>query len=396
MSFVLKAPVFPESVSEGTIAEWYKQEGDFVEQGEKLLDIETDKIVLEVPAPESGVVSSILKQAGETILSQEDLGQLDTSQKSPAKKPAKKSVAKTEPQDTPTASKPANPAARKLLQDNQQTTEDIQGSGKDGRILKEDVVKQNKKPQIQQTEAIEETPQQKSSREVSRKAIPRIRQSIAKNLLHAKQSTAMLTTFNQVNMQPIMDIRKKYKEQFEKQHNGVRLGFMSFFVKAASEALHRFPLVNSYFEEQEIVTPHYHDIGVAVSTPRGLMVPILRNCEELDLAGVENAIAGYAQKAKDNKIGLEDLQGGTFTISNGGVFGSLLSTPILNVPQTAILGMHKIQETPVVENGQVVVRPMMYLALSYDHRMIDGKEAVQFLVHIKECVEDPIRILLNI
>ena len=396
MSFVLKAPVFPESVSEGTIAEWYKKEGEFVEQGEKLLDIETDKIVLEVPAPESGVVSSILKKAGETIVSQEDIGQLDTSQKAPTKKPAKKSAGKSEAQETP-ARKPANPAARKLLQENQQTAEDIKGSGKDGRILKEDVLSQNS-PKVPESvdENTDETPKAKSSREVTRKPIPRIRQSIAKNLLHAKQSTAMLTTFNQVNMQPIMDIRKKYKEQFEKQHNGVRLGFMSFFVKAASEALHRFPLVNSYFEEQEIVTPHYHDIGVAVSTPRGLMVPILRNCEELDLAGVENAIAGYAQKAKENKIGLEDLQGGTFTISNGGVFGSLLSTPILNVPQTAILGMHKIQDTPVVENGQIVVRPMMYLALSYDHRMIDGKEAVQFLVHIKECVEDPIRILLNI
>lgn len=394
MTAEIKAPALPESVPDGTIATWHKQVGDFVKRDELLVDIETDKVVIEVPAPFDGVLKEILKQQGDTIVSNEILGRMAEGEgpqvtTTPAAPSAfQEPVAKS--QETAIAS----PAAKKLMEENAVPASVLKGSGKDGRITKEDV-----------TQFITGGSQQESSvpsadlssgRIEERVPMSRLRAKVAERLLHAKQSTAMLTTFNEVNMKPVMELRNRYKEQFEKAHGGTRLGFMSFFVRASVEALKRFPAVNASIDGNDIVYHGYQDIGVAVSSPRGLVVPILRNADHLSLAAIEKQIRDFGEKARDGKLAIEDMTGGTFTISNGGVFGSLLSTPILNPPQTAILGMHKIQDRPMAVDGKVEILPMMYLALSYDHRMIDGREAVQFLVTVKELLEDPARILLEI
>ena len=399
MAIEIKVPQFPESVEEGSIATWHKQVGEAVTRDELVVDIETDKTVLEVVATEDGVLTDILKQDGDTVLSQELIGKIEPgaiasgSTKADKTEPTVVAGAKTE------ALVAANPAAKKLAEENNVDLATLQGTGKDGRILKEDVQNALAVPKVPDTvPAAAKTPEPVITGERIEKRVPmtRLRVTIAKRLLDAQHNAAMLTTFNEVNMGPLMDLRKQYKELFEKTHNGTRLGFMGFFVKAAAEALKRFPAVNASIDGNDIVYHGFYDIGVAVSTERGLVVPVLRDCDRMSIAEVEGGIRDYAVAAKDGKLAIEDMTGGTFTITNGGVFGSLLSTPILNPPQTAILGMHKIQERPMAVNGQVVVLPMMYLALSYDHRMIDGKDAVQFLVAIKDMLEDPARMLLDV
>ena len=401
MATEIKAPQFPESIDDGTVATWHKQPGDYVEQDELLVDIETDKVVLEVVAPASGILSDFAKQEGDTVESLEVLASIaegDAASASSSKSEAPAAEAKTEAA-APAASaevegdsKTLGPAVRKLLEEKGLTQDQVKGTGPQGRITKEDVLAAASKPAASAPAA---APAQVAGglREEKRVPMTRLRARVAERLMDAKNSTAMLTTFNEVNMQPVMELRKKYKDVFEKKH-GTKLGFMSFFVKAAAEALKQFPEVNASIDGKDIVYHGYCDIGVAVSSPRGLVVPILRDCEHKGFADVENEIIGYGQKAKEGKLSIEEMTGGTFTISNGGIFGSLMSTPILNPPQTAILGMHKIQERPMAVNGQVVIQPMMYLALSYDHRMVDGKEAVQFLVAIKDMIEDPARLLL--
>jgi len=400
MATEIKAPQFPESIDDGTVATWHKQPGDYVEQDELLVDIETDKVVLEVVAPASGILSDFAKQEGDTVESLEVLASIaegDAASASSSKSEAPAAEAKTAAA-APAASaevegdsKTLGPAVRKLLEEKGLTQDQVKGTGPQGRITKEDVLAAQK-PAASAAQAA--APQVAGGlREEKRVPMTRLRARVAERLMDAKNSTAMLTTFNEVNMQPVMELRKKYKDVFEKKH-GTKLGFMSFFVKAAAEALKQFPEVNASIDGKDIVYHGYCDIGVAVSSPRGLVVPILRDCEHKGFADVENEIIGYGQKAKDGKLSIEEMTGGTFTISNGGIFGSLMSTPILNPPQTAILGMHKIQERPMAVNGQVVIQPMMYLALSYDHRMVDGKEAVQFLVAIKDMIEDPARLLL--
>jgi len=413
MAIEIKAPQFPESVADGSIATWHKQPGEPVSRDELLVDIETDKVVLEVVAPADGTLSEIIKNEGDTVLSLEPIAKFVEGDVSAAEP----STSAGEAVSSPAASgedTPMSPAARKLAEENQLTSEDIVGTGKGGRITKEDVVNAANKPAAATAEPATPAPtvahsmpgmipQMSGSMPVqtvarSEKRVPmtRLRKRIAERLLDAKNNTAMLTTFNEVNMQPIMDLRSKYKDKFEKTHNGTRLGFMSFFVKAATEALRRHPEVNASIDGDDVVYHGYYDIGVAVSSNRGLVVPILRDTDQMSLAGVESTIRDYGQRAQAGQLGLEEMQGGTFTISNGGVFGSLMSTPILNPPQTAILGMHKIQERPMAVNGEVKILPMMYLAVSYDHRLIDGKEAVQFLVAIKDMLEDPARILLEL
>ena len=400
MAIEIKAPQFPESVEEGSIATWHKQVGEAVSRDELIVDIETDKTVLEVVAAEDGVLTEIMKQEGEVVLSQELIGKVETGAvaSAPAKQvettpvPAVKSQAD--------AALAANPAAKKLAEENNIDLASVKGTGKDGRILKEDVQNAMAAPKaaapVAAAPAKAASPALIGERVEKRVPMTRLRATIAKRLLDAQHNAAMLTTFNEVNMGPLMDLRKQYKDLFEKTHNGTRLGFMGFFVKAAAEALKRFPAVNASIDGNDIVYHGYYDIGVAVSTERGLVVPVLRDCDKMSIAEVEGGIKDYAVAAKDGKLAIEDMTGGTFTITNGGVFGSLLSTPILNPPQTAILGMHKIQERPMAVNGQVVIQPMMYLALSYDHRMIDGKDAVQFLVAIKDMLEDPARMLLDV
>lgn len=399
MAIEIKVPQFPESVEEGSIAMWHKQVGEAVTRDELVVDIETDKTVLEVVATEDGVLTDILKQDGDTVLSQELIGKIEPgaiasdSTKPDKTEPTFVADAKAEVQVA------ANPAAKKLAEENNVDLATLQGTGKDGRILKEDVQNALAVPKVLDTvPAATKTSEPAITGERIEKRVPmtRLRVTIAKRLLDAQHNAAMLTTFNEVNMGPLMDLRKQYKELFEKTHNGTRLGFMGFFVKAAAEALKRFPAVNASIDGNDIVYHGFYDIGVAVSTERGLVVPVLRDCDRMSIAEVEGGIRDYAVAAKDGKLAIEDMTGGTFTITNGGVFGSLLSTPILNPPQTAILGMHKIQERPMAVNGQVVVLPMMYLALSYDHRMIDGKDAVQFLVAIKDMLEDPARMLLDV
>ncbi len=387
MTIEIKAPTLPESVPDGTIATWYKQVGDVVARDELLVDIETDKVVIEVVSPTDGVLQEILKATGETIVSNQAIGTVaagEAAAPSAAAAEAAAPVAATAAQ----TSTPASPAAKKMIAENNVDAAAISGTGKAGRITKEDVATALSAPVSASNNA--------GGRLEERVPMSRLRAKVAERLLHASQSTAMLTTFNEVNMAPVMEIRNRYKQEFEKAHDGVRLGFMSFFVRACTEALKRFPAVNASLDGSDIVYHGYQDIGVAVSSPRGLVVPVLRNADNMGLAQVEKEIREYGEKARDGKLAIEDMTGGTFTISNGGVFGSLLSTPILNPPQTAILGMHKIQERPMAVDGQVVVLPMMYLALSYDHRMIDGKEAVQFLVTIKDLLEDPTRLLLEI
>lgn len=405
MTIEIKAPTLPESVPDGTIANWYKSVGDTVSRDELLVDIETDKVVIEVVSPTDGTLKEILKEAGDTIVSNQAIGSVSpggAKQAEPAES-AEPATKESAPQAEEKAAAPTeaiiSPAAKKLIDENNLDVDTISGSGKDGRITKEDILKKLEAPAAPAASA----PAVAASMSVSeegrleeRVPMSRLRAKVAERLLQASQSTAMLTTFNEVNMKPVMDIRSRYKEEFEKAHDGTRLGFMSFFVRACTEALKRYPAVNASLDGDDIIYHGYQDIGVAVSSPRGLVVPVLRNVDSMSLAQVEKGIRDFGLKARDGKLAIEEMLGGTFTISNGGVFGSLLSTPILNPPQTAILGMHKIQERPMAVDGEVVVLPMMYLALSYDHRMIDGKEAVQFLVTVKELLEDPTRLLLEI
>ncbi len=409
MSIEVKAPVFPESVADGTIATWHKQPGEAVSRDELLVDIETDKVVLEVVAQSDGVIKEILKAEGETILSTEviaifEAGAAGTSSKV-ADAPEPEAAENTDELKV-------NPAARKLADEKSVNLANVVATGKDGRITKEDVLTFVKaQSSAQEASSVPAPVSASTESKASSPAMPvfaageriekrvpmtRLRSTIAKRLVSAQQTAAMLTTYNEVDMTAIMALRKTYKEMFEKKHNGARMGFMSFFVKAAGEALKRFPAVNASIDGTDMVYHGYQDIGVAVSTEKGLVVPVLRDVDAMGLADIESGIVEYAGKAREGKLGIEEMQGGTFTITNGGTFGSLMSTPILNPPQTAILGMHKIQDRPMAINGQVEIRPMMYLAVSYDHRMIDGKEAVQFLVTIKELLEDPTRILLDI
>ena len=417
----IKAPVFPESIADGEVAAWHVEVGEAVRRDQVIVDIETDKVVLEVAAPADGVISEILKQEGETVLAEEVLAQLEEGEVSETpEKPAAPAAAKsekTEKSEAPAATAQstaaadsdamASPAARKIASENRIELSRVEGSGKGGRITKEDVLKAVSEtpkaapaptPSAEPAPAAPRMPMAANTEDRVERRVPmtRLRASIARRLVEAQQTAAMLTTFNEVDMKGIMDLRARYKDDFEKAHNGTRLGFMSFFVRASIESLKRFPAVNASIDGADIVYHGYQDIGVAVSSPRGLVVPVLRDADNLSLAEIEEQIRELSTRARDNKLAIEDMTGGTFTISNGGVFGSLLSTPILNPPQTAILGMHKIQERPMVVDGEIVIRPMMYLALSYDHRLIDGQEAVRFLVTIKEFLEEPARIMLDI
>mgnify|MGYP000694511322 CR=1 FL=1 len=403
MATEIKAPVFPESVADGTIATWHKQPGEAVSRDEVICDIETDKVVLEVVAPADGTIAAIIKNEGDTVLSDEVIAQFEAGAVSGAAQTqavqsegqVEQAAAKTEAGAAPVVERAQPvadqaPAVRKALTETGINAADVSGTGRGGRITKEDVANHQAKPAAA-------APLSVAVGERIEKRVPmtRLRKRVAERLLAATQETAMLTTFNEVNMKPIMEMRAQYKDAFEKRH-GARLGFMSFFVKAATEALKRYPAVNASIDGEDIVYHGYYDIGVAVSSDRGLVVPVLRDTDRMNYAEVENGIRDYAYKARDGKLGIEDMTGGTFTITNGGTFGSLLSTPILNTPQTAILGMHKIQERPMAVNGQVEILPMMYLALSYDHRLIDGKEAVGFLVTIKELLEEPAKLILDL
>ncbi len=404
MATEIKAPVFPESVADGTIVNWAKQPGEAVARDELLVEIETDKVVLEVVAPADGVIKEIIQNVDATVLSDELIAIFEEGAAPAAATPAQAvEDSAAEEETVQVGDKILSPAARKLAQENNLDVAKLNGTGKGGRVTKEDVLKAVEAGTAKAAPAPAAAPAaapqvnvEAGERVEKRVPMSRMRQTIAKRLVDAQQTAAMLTTYNEVDMKPVMELRKKYKDMFEKKHNGTRLGFMSFFVKAAAEALKRFPDVNASIDGTDIVYHGYYDIGVAVSTERGLVVPILRDTDTMSLADVESTIGDFAKRGRDGKLGIEDMTGGTFTITNGGVFGSLMSTPILNPPQTAILGMHKIQERPMAVNGQVEIRPMMYLALSYDHRMIDGKNAVQFLVTIKELLEDPARILLEV
>ncbi|WP_346837114.1 2-oxoglutarate dehydrogenase complex dihydrolipoyllysine-residue succinyltransferase [Microbulbifer sp. SAOS-129_SWC] len=397
MTIEIKAPTFPESVQDGTVATWHKKPGEAVSRDELIVDIETDKVVLEVVAPADGALSEIIKDEGETVLSNEVIAKFEEGAgAAPAEEKAEEKPAEEAAAPAAGGEKIAMPSAKKMAAEKGVDLGGVEGSGKGGRVLKEDVMKAGSAPAAAAPAAAAEVAVAPGERVEKRVPMTRMRKRIAERLLDASQSTAMLTTFNEVNMKPIMDLRKNYKDLFEKKHNGTRLGFMGFFVKAAVEALKRFTAVNASIDGNDIVYHGYQDIGVAVSSPKGLVVPVLRNAENLGLADMENNIRDMGVRARDGKLTIEEMTGGTFTITNGGVFGSLLSTPILNPPQTAILGMHKIQERPMAVDGKVEILPMMYLALSYDHRLIDGKEAVGFLVAIKEMLEDPARILLEV
>ena len=407
MAIEIKAPTFPESVADGTVATWHKQPGDAVKRDELIVDIETDKVVLEVLATADGVLGAIVKGEGDTVLSDEVLGSIvegGAAAAAPAAAPAAAAPAAAAAaadagEDDPVAA----PAARKLAEENGIDLATVAGTGKGGRITKEDVVaavanKKSAPAPAAKPAAAAAAPVVVAAGDRTEKRVPmtRLRAKIAERLVEAQSNMAMLTTFNEVDMTEVMALRSKYKDLFEKTHNGVRLGFMSFFVKAATEALKRFPAVNASIDGNDIVYHGYADVGVAVSSDRGLVVPVLRNAESMSLAEIENGIATFGKKARDGKLAIEEMTGGTFTITNGGTFGSMMSTPIVNPPQAAILGMHNIIQRPMAINGQVVIRPMMYLALSYDHRLIDGKEAVTFLVTIKNLLEDPSRLLLDI
>lgn len=389
----VKVPMLSESVSEGTLLEWKKKVGEAVARDEILIDIETDKVVLEVPSPQAGVLVEIVAQDGETVVADQVLARIDTAATAAAEAPAAAPV-EAAPAAAPAAAQnnAAMPAAAKLAAETGVDVNALQGSGRDGRVLKEDVQNAAAKPAAAATPAVALPA---GARPEERVPMSRLRARVAERLLASQQENAILTTFNEVNMKPIMDLRAKYKDKFEKEH-GVKLGFMSFFVKAAVAALKKYPVVNASVDGKDIVYHGYFDIGIAIGSPRGLVVPILRDADQMSIADIEQAIVDYAKKAKDGKIAIEDLTGGTFSITNGGTFGSMMSTPIINPPQSAILGMHATKERAVVENGQVVVRPMMYLALSYDHRIIDGREAVLTLVAIKDALEDPARLLLDL
>jgi len=375
MSVEVKVPILPESVADATIATWHKKVGDAISIDENLVDIETEKVVLEVPSTVDGVIKEIIAEEGATV----------------GEQPA--AAAPAASNDDADADK-LSPAVRKMLAENNLDASTIKGTGKNGRILKEDVQKalSGKSAPAATAPAKTTQPGERSERRVP---MTRLRSTIARRLKEAQDTQAMLTTFNDVNLHAVIELRKQYKEQFEKTH-GTRLGFMSFFIKASIEALKRFPAVNASIDGNDIVYHEYYDVGIAASSPRGLVVPVLRDVDQMSFAGIEKSIGEYGSKAKEGKLTMDDLIGGTFTVSNGGVFGSMLSTPIVNPPQSAILGMHRIEERPVAENGEVVIRPMMYLALTYDHRIIDGKESVLFLRTIKECLEDPARLLLEL
>jgi 2-oxoglutarate dehydrogenase E2 component (dihydrolipoamide succinyltransferase) len=406
MTLEVRVPQLPESVADATLVTWHKKVGEAVARDENLADLETDKVVLEVPAPAAGVVKSVDKAAGSTVTSGELLAVIEegtgapASTKAAAKADTKKAAEKpAEPRKAePAAAAPAarkdeaagklSPAARRLVEENKLSAGAIAGSGRDGRISKSDVAHHLEAAPAQPAPA-------EGARADRRVPMSRLRARIAERLVEAQSTAALLTTFNEVDLQALMALRSRYKDAFEKRH-GVRLGFMSFFAKACVEALRRYPVVNASVEGSDIVYHDYYDIGMAVSTDRGLIVPVLRDADRMDFAGIEKAVAGFAERARAGSITIEELTGGTFSITNGGVFGSLMSTPIVNAPQSAILGMHKIQERPVAVDGQVVVRPMMYVALTYDHRIIDGREAVQFLVAVKDALEDPARLLLQV
>lgn len=412
MKIEIKAPAFPESVADGEVSLWHKKEGDFVQRDELLVEIETDKVVMEVVAPEAGRLDRILVVVGATIESEALLAELTPGEGSESVESSSEAATSVSASASPAV--PMGPAARQLIDEYRLDPRAIAGTGKDGRINKEDVVNFMAKVQAESTPAAKSAapssaptpanvasnvaePQGPTSERVERRVpMTRMRAKIAERLLSATQETAMLTTFNEVDMAPLMKLRSQYKDQFEKTHNGTRLGFMGFFVRACCEALKRFPEVNASVDANDVVYHGYQDIGVAVSTDDGLVVPVLRDADFMSIADVEAAIRDLGLKARDKKLTIDEMTGGTFTVSNGGVFGSLLSTPILNPPQTAILGMHTIKDRPVAVDGAVVIRPMMYLALSYDHRLIDGKTAVQFLVTVKDLIEDPSRILLQL
>ena len=408
MSIEVLVPTLPESISDATLITWHKQLGDFVNKNESLVDLETDKVVLEVTAPEAGILSQILKDNGSIVTGGEVLALLEVNSAQPVVNPS----AKSETHETPGRNNddiPLSPSVRRLIHENTLDPSLIKGSGKDGRLTKTDVLEHLSKnsssdensPNTTQVKKAEPTVTASTPalatniRPEQRVAMTRLRVKVAERLLQAQQNAAMLTTFNEVNMQNVIDLRNQYKGRFEQKHQ-VKLGFMSFFVKASIEALKRFPAINASIDGTDIIYHGYYDLGIAVSTPRGLIVPVLQDADQLDFAGIEKSIGNFGEKAKAGTLTYNDLQGGTFTITNGGVFGSMLSTPILNPPQCAILGMHAIKERAVVENGQIVIRPIMYLALSYDHRLVDGREAVQFLVTVKECLESPAHLLLNI
>ncbi|GAB5346094.1 2-oxoglutarate dehydrogenase complex dihydrolipoyllysine-residue succinyltransferase [Pseudomonas fluorescens] len=408
MAIEIKAPSFPESVADGTVATWHKKPGEAVKRDDLIVDIETDKVVLEVLAEADGVLGAIVAEEGATVLSNQVLGSIEEgSAAAPAPAAAAPAAAASAPAAAPAAAGEdpiAAPAARQLAEENGINLASIKGTGKDGRVTKEDVVAavEAKKNAPAAAPAKAAAPAAAApvfaagDRTEKRVPMTRVRATVAKRLVEAQSNMAMLTTFNEVDMTEVMALRSKYKDLFEKSHNGVRLGFMSFFVKAATEALKRFPAVNASIDGGDIVYHGYADVGVAVSSDRGLVVPVLRNAELMSLAEIEGGIAGFGKKARDGKLTIDEMTGGTFTITNGGTFGSMMSTPIVNPPQAAILGMHNIIQRPMAINGQVVIRPMMYLALSYDHRLIDGKEAVTFLVTIKNLLEDPARLLLDI
>ena len=398
----IKTPVFPESVADGEIAAWHVQVGEGVNRDQILVDIETDKVVLEVVAPSDGKVTEILKAEGETVLAEEVLAMFEAGEVAEKATEADLETITDTPEvdslDEATAI--ASPAARKIAEEQKLDVTSIVGTGKGSRVTKEDVLKAvaAAEGQMQVTSAVSTPVEVPVAGDRIERRVPmtRLRASVARRLLEAQETAAMLTTFNEVDMTAIIELRSQYKDDFAKIHNGTRLGFMSFFVRASIEALKRFPAVNASIDGNDIVYHGYQDIGVAVGSPRGLVVPVLRDADSLTLAEIETQVSDYGRKAQDNKLSIDDMTGGTFTISNGGVFGSLLSTPILNPPQTGILGMHKIQDRPMAVSGEVKIRPMMYLALSYDHRLIDGQEAVRFLVTIKDFLEEPARILLDI
>ena len=392
----IKAPVFPESVPDGVIAAWHRQPGDAVRRDEPLADIETEKVVLEIVAPADGTLTEVLKAEGDTVLSEEPIARFE-----PGEVPA--DAGEQAPPAAGLEEQPsASPAARKLAEENGMSLASVQGSGRDGRITKADVARALEAAPAPRgaepsTPLAAEAPSTMAGERPERRVpMTRLRASVARRLVEAQQNAAMLTTFNEVDMSAVITLRTRHREAFQRVHNGVRLGFMSFFVRACVEALKRFPAVNACIDGDDVLYHGYYDIGVAVSSERGLVVPVLRDADALSFAQVEDQIADFGARAAANKLGIDEMSGGTFTISNGGVFGSLLSTPILNPPQTAILGMHKIEQRPVVVDGEIVARPMMYLALSYDHRLIDGQEAVRFLVAVKELIEEPAKILLEL
>lgn len=409
MTIEILVPDLPESVADATVATWHKKVGDTVKRDEVIVEIETDKVVLEVPALSDGVLAEVVQAEGETVVSKQLLGKISTAQEGDVSSATLKATNEPTPSDRQNAAienshnhnADQSPAIRRLLAEHDLQADQIQGSGVGGRLTREDIEREIAKRQAQQVKQEAATEQNTistvaySARSEKRVPMTRLRKRIAERLLEAKNSTAMLTTFNEVDMQPIMTLRKTYGEKFEKQHS-VRLGFMSFYIKAVVEALKRYPEVNASIDGDDVVYHNYFDISIAVSTPRGLVTPVLRDCDKLSMAEIEKQIKALAEKGRDGKLTVEDLTGGNFTITNGGVFGSLMSTPIINPPQSAILGMHAIKERPIALNGQVVIRPMMYLALSYDHRLIDGRESVGFLVTIKELLEDPTRLLLEI